>query len=166
MSNGPKPVDPALREELVAYLDGELDAQECRRIEALLAGDADVRRAIQGLDRTWQMLDELEPAAVGEDFTRTTLEMTAVAAAADAAATERIVPRRRRFRWLLAGGGVAAAALAGFLAVTALTPDPNRQVLRDLPLLENLDQYRRVDSIEFLRMLQEEKLFTEEGDDG
>lgn len=166
MSSGSHPIDPALRDELVAYLDGELDSQASRRIEAMLASDADVRRAMQGLDRTWQMLEELDRPAVGEDFTRTTLEMTAVAAASDMAATGRTAPKRRRWRWLLAGGGVAAAALVGFVAVAALTPDPNRQLLRDLPLVENLDQYRQVDSIEFLRMLQEEKLFMEEGDDG
>ena len=37
--------------------------------------------------------------------------------------------------------------------------DPDRQLLRDLPVLENLDEYRQVGSIEFLRKLRDEKLF-------
>ena len=53
-----------------------------------------------------------------------------------------------------------AAAAAGFLAVALY--DPDRQLLRDLPLLENLDEYRQVGSIEFLHKLRDEKLFSKD----
>ena len=36
-------------------------------------------------------------------------------------------------------GGLLAASAAGFMAVAWLTPDPNRQLVEDLPVLENLD---------------------------
>ncbi|MCP6769004.1 hypothetical protein NL529_29585, partial [Klebsiella pneumoniae] len=49
----------------------------------------------------------------------------------------------------------------GFLAVAMFAPDPQR----DLPILECFDQYRQVESADFLRMLYQEKLFTEDLDD-
>ncbi len=52
-----------------------------------------------------------------------------------------------------------AAAAAGFLAVAALAPDPNRQLLEDLPVLLRFDEYRQVDSLEFLRLLRKEEVF-------
>ena len=155
-----------LEEELVAYLDGELDDPSSRRIEQLLAADPKVRGTLQGLDRTWHLLDELDRASPDEGFTRTTLEMVAVAAEGDVSMQQTEVPRRRRRRWLIGGCALLAAAAAGFLAVAPLRPDPNRRLLEDLPILENLDQYRQADSIQFLRLLDREGLFSEEASHG
>ena len=66
--------------------------------------------------------------------------------------------------WVAAG--LVGAAAAGFLIVASLIPDPNAQLLQDLPILENFDQYREIDSIDFLRALNDEKLFAEDADDG
>ena len=101
-----------LDEELVAYLDGELDAESGRRIEALLASDAAVRRRLQSLERTWDLLDELDAAPLGEPFTQTTLEMVAVAARQEIEKSRAEAPRRRR-RWLLAVGGGPAGGGGG-----------------------------------------------------
>ncbi len=160
------PLDPAIREQLVAYLDGELDAESSRRIEELLANDPRVRAALQGLDRTWELLDELDTPPVREGFTHTTLEMVAVAAAKDAQQARSEAPRRRRQRRLLVLAGLLWAGLAGFLIAKTVLPDPNRELLQDLPLLESLDQYREVDSLDFLRLLVRNKLFVEESDAG
>jgi hypothetical protein len=156
----PNNVTP-LDEELVAYLDGELDAESARRIEALLASDAEVRRRLQSFERTWDLLDELDAAPVGEPFTHTTLEMVALAARREAEQDRADAPRRRR-RWLLLlGVSFLAAAATGFLAL--VMHDPDRQLLRNLALLENLDEYRQVGSIEFLHKLRDEKLFCKDG---
>jgi hypothetical protein len=149
--DGAAPLD----EELVAYLDGELDAESGRRIEALLASDPAVRRRLQSLERTWDLLDELDAAPLGEPFTQTTLEMVAVAARQEVEKSRAEAPRRRR-RWLLGvGAGLLAAIAAGFLAVALHNPD--RQLLQNLPLLENLDEYRQIGSIDFLHRLRDEK---------
>ena len=117
-----------LDEELVAYLDGELDAENGRRIEALLASDPEVRRRLQSLERTWDLLDELDAAPAGEPFTQTTLEMVAIAARQEAEQDKADAPRRRR-QWLLVrGASFLAAAAAGFLAVALY--DPDRQLLQ------------------------------------
>jgi len=38
-------------------------------------------------------------------------------------------------------------------------------LLQDLPVIQNVDEYRYADSIEFLRMLEKEGLFAEGGVD-
>ena len=81
---------PTLDEELVAYLDGELDAEAGRRLEQRLADDATARSALRGLQVSWDALDELDQADVGQDFTRTTLEMVAVRATKDVEESQRL----------------------------------------------------------------------------
>jgi hypothetical protein len=117
------------------------------------------------LDRTWQMLDTLDSASVDDRFTRTTVELAAQAAAEELDGARAAAPRQRRRRWLLIGGGVAAALGAGFLAVALGRPNPNDQLLRHLPVIENIDQYAPIQDIEFLRMLSGEKLFAETGEE-
>lgn len=147
-------------EELVAYLDGELDAENARRIEALLASNPDVRARLHSFERTWDLLDELDTAPVGEPFTRTTLEMVAIAARQDAEEDQADAPRRRR-RWLfIVTASLLAAAAIGFCAVALY--DPDRQLLRDLPLLEDFDEYSQTGSIDFLYKLRDAKLFSKE----
>lgn len=149
-------------EQLVAYLDGELDPEARRHIEELLASNADVRHRLQEMERTWELLDELDAAPAGSQFTHTTLEMVAVAARQELDESLAEAPRRRRRYAMAIGGGMLAVAIAGFLAVALLMPDPNRELLQDLPVLENLDEYRQIDDIEFLRLLQKEGLFTKD----
>jgi hypothetical protein len=141
-------------EELVAYLDGELDADNTRRIEELLACDVKVRDRLQQMERTWDLLDDLDAAPADGHFAQTTLEMVAVAAQRDVAASLADAPRQRRHRRRALGAGLLAAAAAGFLAVAWLWPDPNRPLLDDLPVLENFDAYRQIDNLEFARQLR------------
>jgi hypothetical protein len=150
-----------LEEQLVAYLDGELDAEENRRVEELLATDAAVRETLQRLDRTWQMLEELEPAELGEVFTRTTLEMVTLREADAARARQLEAPRRRRRRRLIVSAGFLSVFLAGFLAVKWFWPDPNAGLVRDLEVIQHIDEYRETDDIEFLKMLSNEGLLTQ-----
>jgi anti-sigma factor RsiW len=155
-------LDPdALDEQLVAYLDGELDEATGRQIETLVASDPKLRERLARLGRTWDLLGELESPEVGGKFTESTLDMVAVAAEDEVRARREAMPRLRRRRWAMAGASLLAAGAVGFLAV-ALLPDPNRQLLQDLPVLENLEEYRNVDDIQFLRALGDAKLFTED----
>ena len=172
MTQEPINAESSLEEQLVAYLDGELDGESCRRIEELLAVDPEVRQKLHWLERTWEVLDELDTTPVGEDFTRTTMEMVALAAEKDVRESLEERPRRRRRRRLLCGGGMLAAGLAGFLAFTLIAANPNKELnkelVQDLPILEKLDEYQQIQDIKFLRMLEESGLFpkvdSKEGD--
>ena len=135
-------LDPALQEQLVAYLDGELDAEKQPPHRGAAGQRSAGPRRHAAVGPHLGLLDELDTAPVHEGFTQTTLEMVAVAAAKDARARPPEAPAAARR--LLVAAGLLAAGLAGFLAVGPL-PDPNRQLLQDLPMLENLDQYREIE---------------------
>jgi anti-sigma factor RsiW len=146
--------DRGLDEQLVSYLDGELDAAESREVEEALAQNPRVRQELQQLERSWQLLDELPRTQVDESFTRSTVEMIAVQAEKDLVAIQAQLPQRRRRVWLVAAGALLTAAVAGFLSSTVLTQRADEKLLSDLPVIENFDQYREVEDLEFLRMLK------------
>lgn len=154
-----------LHEELTAYLDGELDTESSRRIEELMARDPRVREMMAELDGAWRLLDALDSAVVDDRFTRTTLEMAAQAAAEELKTDESIQPRRRRMALLGLVGGLLVAAGMGLVAAAMIRPDPDRELLEQLPVIENLDYYAAVDDVEFLRLLLEAELFTDEEHD-
>jgi len=159
MKHEPADADPALEGELVAYLDGELDAENSQRIEQLLAGDPQARLKLQRLERTWELLDELQSPQDPLELTQSTLEMVAAAAEEDVARGRAEIARTRRRRGFLGVACLLAAGLVGFLVVRPMVPDPNRQLIEDLPLLVHLDQYRQLDGVEFLRLLRDNGLF-------
>ncbi|HEY2893747.1 MAG TPA: zf-HC2 domain-containing protein [Pirellulales bacterium] len=150
-----------VQEELSAYLDGELDAQSVREVELRLARDAAYRQELQRLERAWDMLDGLPRAAVGDSFTRTTIEMVAVAAADEVKSFQEQLPRRRRSRNAIAGGLAVAAGVVGFALGLAWWPDPNRQLLDDLKVLQNFEYYYQADDFDFLKQLDRESLFAD-----
>jgi anti-sigma factor RsiW len=154
---------PDLDEQLVAYLDGELDADESRRIEEALATDPHVRTQLQQLERSWELMDRLPRAEVDDSFVNSTVEMIAVEAEREVEREQEQLPRRRRRAWLAGGGGILAAAAAGFLLVAHFAPRENDRLLEDLPIIENLEQYRDANDIEFLRLLEKQGVFEPEG---
>src|SRR5881394_3636280 len=125
----PQP-DPAA-DEIVAYLDGELAPQDCRRVESRLATDEEYRQELHELDRAWEALDVLPASTVDDGFAQTTIELACVAAEADLTehtATAKAANRNRIWRWIAAG---VAAGLFGFVAGRALVPHRNETLLAD-----------------------------------
>jgi hypothetical protein len=162
MSKEPVNAENQLDEQLVSYLDGELDTESCRRIEELLAIDPEVRQKLHWLEQTWEILDELDATPVGDDFARTTLEMVAVAAEEDVRKDREEAPRRRRRLWILTLGVMLVACVTGYASVVLTAANSNKELLQDLPILENLDEFIQVKDIQYLRMLQKIKAFAEE----
>lgn len=159
--DGPQPAED-LREELVAYLDGELGPKEAAQVEELLVRDPVARTELQRLEETWDMLDALERPTVDEAFTHSTLDIVAQSAEEEYEQVKRTAPRRLAVHWTVGVALVVLAACAGYFGLAAALPDPNRQVLADLPIIENLDALRHVESLEFIRRLQAAGLFTDE----
>lgn len=155
-----------LDEELVAYLDGELDEAAARRVEERLSSDEQARSRLNQLAASWDLLDQLPKATVDENFTRTTVSMVALKASEDLQATKAQLPVVRRRRWVAGVAAALAAAMVGFAGVLFALPDPNEPLLTNLPLVRDFDQYLDLGmgdaaaEIAFLRRLHEEELFT------
>ena len=155
MSDSPN-ADEQRLEEIVAYLDGELSPEESARVERRLASDESYRQQLQGVERAWKALDELPLPVVDDQFSRTTMQLAVQAAVAEVQEKTAALPiQRRRTRlatWLTA----AAAAALGVLVVRLAWQNPERMLLADLPVIDNVDVYSQVDRPDFLRMLQTE----------
>ena len=140
---------PSADEVLVAYLDGQLDAEESERIEARLASDAAVREKLQALDRVWNALDALPRSTASATFTRSTVDMAAVSASRASHGKSR---RWRPPVWLLAS---AVGLVAGALLTLAVATAPERNALNNLPTVLNASALENVGSIEYLKSLHE-----------
>jgi anti-sigma factor RsiW len=145
------------RAELVAYLDGELEEDETREIEQTLAASEVARHEVEMLSRTWDLLEALPRATASSEFASKTLETVKIEAAPAAAPEWRPYARGGLIAlgWLTA---LCAAVLLGFTAGHRLIPREDDAVVRDLPLLERLDAYREVGSVEFLKELDDHNL--------
>ncbi len=144
------------RADLTAYLDGELGDDETRAIEQTLAASAVARHDVEMLMRTWDLLDALPRPAASPTFATKTLAGLKVENVSSAPNWRPHVDRA-----LVALGWatwISAAGLAGFAAGHRLWPDESAPLVRDLPLLEKLDLYRDVGSVEFLRSLDQQSL--------
>lgn len=150
-------------EQLVAYLDGELDANSADAVEQRLARDESFRALLARLQNAWDLLDELPQPTVDESFTQTTVEMVAVKMSEGAASETVAMHREARVRnlgWIVA---VAACSVVGFFGVRQWQTGPDRALLHDLPVIEKIDEYSEVEDLEFLLALYEEGLFVDDG---
>jgi hypothetical protein len=154
--------DESAAVELVAYLDGELDGAASEQVERRLSEDAAYRQQLRALQRTWDLMDHLPRVDLDEQFTQSTLTMVAVRAAGDAEVGQSQGRRRRRQVWWAGLAGTVVAFAGGYLAVQHFMGQANRQLLRDLPVIERLDEYRYADSVPLLRLLDEQGLFAED----
>jgi anti-sigma factor RsiW len=156
------PEGEPLEVRLSAYLDGELDEVASLEVERLLETDPEARRLLRELEETWGMLDVLERSGADAAFTRTTLEMVAVAAEQEVARQRRERPWRLGAQIALGLAAVAAAALGGFFSTAWSYRSNQRQLLRDLPLLQNLERYEQIGQREFLELLDRMGVFASE----
>jgi anti-sigma factor RsiW len=149
-------------ELLVAYLDGELDAATAERVERRLAEDDEFRRQLRGMQEAWDLLDDLPQTTLDEKFTRTTVEMVAVKLSHDLhqEQTSRVLARalRRTTPW----AAILLCALAGFALTRFWQTRQEQQLLSDLPVIERIEEYRDLDSFEFLQALADTDLFNTE----
>src|SRR6187402_3497303 len=70
----------AIDEEIVAYLDGELDMEAAAKVERRLADDPRYNARLNQLQRAWDMLDNLRRSEADDDFVNSTVAMVAVQA--------------------------------------------------------------------------------------
>lgn len=147
---------PDERENLTAYLDGELADDVASVIEQKLTRSEVARREVDILSRTWDLLNLLPRPSVSEEFSRKTMSMARLEnepASLDWYTTS--VRWSRRVAALAAWSVILwLVAWAGYSLTNRWIPDPSRQLVEELPLIKNLDNYREVGGVEFLRQLQ------------
>src|SRR6478672_1711591 len=73
------------RENLVAYLDGELDDRTARALEAKLSRDTQARAELEALKRTYNLLDFLPRDEASSQFASKTLDRLATVSPATVA---------------------------------------------------------------------------------
>ncbi len=173
----PLPDDaPSDDPDLIAYLDGELDADDSRTVESKLAFDAATRAKAEEYKKTYDLLDYLpkpEPSATFTARTLTKLQpviapsgSTPVLSASGIAVPA--TPRRvwpELFLWAFALVAVGAAGYFGhLLAQPYLNPPKESEKFdqADLPLIHDLPLYLGVDDLDFLRKLREADVFEDD----
>ena len=152
--NPVKAIDLDEHNELVAYLDGELDEASCERLEAQLLEDEALQKKLNELSKVWDMLDSLPNVTAAQDFTKSTMEMAIVSTKREI--TGNSGKRLLSVRILL----LCAAMLLGVFASRWMQQDDDRMLVEDFEVIENLDLYRVGGSVEFLEELDEQGLFT------
>jgi anti-sigma factor RsiW len=158
------------RDELIAYLDGEVDAETARGVEAKLNCDPRIRREAEALRKSYDLLDYLPRPQPSPSFTNRT--MTRVSAVYPGLTEAGARPAWRR--WALGAGWAAALLIAGVAgyATTSMiyrgksasdTPaERDQQLVHDLRVIDNLRPYHAAGDINFLHELDRPELFGDE----
>lgn len=156
------------RANLVAYLDGELDAKTSAALEAKIHLDASARAEVESLRQTWGMLDYLPKPAPSTSFTNRTMERLSLERMP--VATGRMpIPASAWWRNVPWAAAVLAAALGGFGLANLIWPrgkdfaEEDAVLVRHLRVIEKLPQYQGVEDLDFLLQLDHPELFGEEG---
>ncbi len=154
------------RENLTAYLDGELDESATQQIEQVLAVSEVARHEVDMLSRTWDMLGVLPAHKASDQFTHQTMTNLRASEQTGPGAVQMMVYRNLRRGIVLAAwtGAVCLCGYVGFLATNRWVPNESVQLLDDYSVVENLDKYTEVGSIEFLRVLKSKHTFSEHDD--
>ncbi len=151
--------EPPEDEELVAYLDGELEVDRAREIEDLLVRDPGTRSRLNDLERTWDVLDRLPRTEPNDVFTRSTMELVLNDASRGLQRT-----RAARTRRLVATAMIVAApiimAAGAFWAVRQKQEQPMNDLVRDLHVIRNFEIYSRIPDIRFLEDLRDSGAFS------
>jgi anti-sigma factor RsiW len=160
------------REELVAYLDGELDAETARALEARLSRDPKARAEAETLNKTWELLDYLPKPAPSTNFTNKTMDrITGI--------MRRLPPPRRQRPWpvwvigtcwaaavlLAAGVGWGASRWQADARDARTRAALEEEAARHLSAIENQALFANVDDLAFLRALDQPDLFGDDDSD-
>jgi anti-sigma factor RsiW len=151
------------RENLVAYLDGELDEPGTQEVEQVLAESPVARHEVDMLSRTWDLLAVLPGAKASEDFSRKTLTSIRAAEGTRTSIDGDAVSRQIRRTVVLSAAVVllAICGVAAFRGMKSVVPNEADLLLRDFDVIEHLDEYQEIGDIEFLRTLKSKRTLAE-----
>ncbi len=163
--NNPSTDTHEIENDLVAYLDGELDATATARVERELSENAEYRRKLHSLQLAWDLMDTLPRADVDESFTRSTVEMVAVSTAEDVREAEQQMTKRQHRWWIAVAATCLLSAVMGYGALATILGDPNADLLADLSLYQRFDLYRHAGTVDFVKQLHNQDWLGEQPDE-
>lgn len=146
-----------IREDLAAYLDGEIEGASRRAVDDHLAGCAACSKERDALAATWRLLDIVPPTAVPAGFDERVLARVRAGGG---------MPRARILGLPLPAAAAAAAvilAAGGYVALKGRVgpgDTPPETLLSDLAVLEALDvlEDRDLEVVDRLDDIPEEEL--------
>lgn len=164
------------RDNLVAYLDGELDETVTQEIEQVLAVSEVARHEVDMLSRSWDMLNALPTHRASGEFTERTLTSMRAAEQKGPRISSDLIYRNARRGGVLAVWMLilVACGYVGFAATRQWIPNDSEALLEDYDVVNNLAKYgecltprdpenpRRPS--EFLEILKNKRTFAEHED--
>ena len=148
-------------EVLVAYLDGELDAQGVRQMENRLAVEPDLRAKMTSLEQTWNLLNELETVSADKELVRSTMEVVTLTIEKELCEDEKQLEKRKWFDQLILLAFVIMFGVIGFQLTTLSGLRWKKQLVEDIPLILNINKYKEIGSFDFLQALSDKRVFDE-----
>lgn len=139
-------------EDLVAYLDGELDTETAARIRRCCDLDSVLRKRVDDLQASWNLLEQLPSVQPNPQVAQTTIELI----------TQGMVRERThgwrallaRWRWPLLALASLSACGAGLLDSYLELRRFKQAVVNDLPVLTHLKDLDNIDSLAWLAELE------------
>ena len=159
--------------KLMAYVDGELDASEARRIQDLLARDADAQAVVQELTQTRNALQSGEPEVKCPDapeFYWSQIERTIAVSAREKPSRDEVNWLHRLLRVLAPTGAVAVLVALGLMlgqqpkADAAVVPYELYNAVTDSEVFTYVDQEEGTTLIWFSYQDENEFAETEQSD--
>lgn len=156
------------RDNLTAYLDGELNEAETQEIEQVLAASEVARHEVDMLSRTWDMLEALPTHKASQEFTRKTITTLRAAEHAGPTPLGQKLSRATRRGAVLAlwTSTLAVCGYLGFMVTNHWVPNEADQLIDDYDVVNNLDKYTSVvgspeQPTEFLEVLKSKHTFAD-----
>lgn len=139
-------------ETLVSYLDGELPNQEADQVERELESDDNLRQRLDGLRKTWVLLEDLPEPEPNPDLARSTLELVTLQIEQEQTSWTKNLFRSKLFVMAL---GCLTLSLLGAGAGSLLTRAWQTEREANLTYAADFDAFREIPSVEWLESLEE-----------
>lgn len=143
-----------VRDQLVAYLDGELDESETQNIDQLLATNEVARREVERLSKSYELLDHLPQQAASTEFTQATMKSVQALQPVERDVSGEMKQRVSVLLPFLKTTALAfVCTLGGLFAGQFAFANDSDAILRDLDAIERVDQFRAVGDPEFIKWI-------------
>jgi hypothetical protein len=144
---------------LIAYLDGELDSQNVRRMEDRLSQEPELREKMTVLEQTWNLLDSLETVPVDKELVRSTMEVVTLTIEKELHEGKKNFEQRKISDFLITLVIVMLCGVIGYQLMSLHRLYVDRQILDDIPIIQQMNTYKEIGNFDFLRELAKERIF-------